>query len=354
LRTRDVLLLSGIGLLLAAMGFVVLQTSHPPPADLGPAVGSGPAEVAPAPPPTHAPVTGELRPSAPDAAPQRDASEFVSSGLIEGDVAIEPRVLGKIEHVTILIRETLGSEPGRPAFVKAQSLPIERRTPYFAIDGIPFSDRDYHVTVSAPGCNGNEMYVRVTRAKPIPPRLQLHVTAGVTLSILLRDQFRGPVAGLDVLLLPVGEPPNRQPLTKTCDNFGAAVFEDVLRGEYRVFVGSQLDPLNEPKTIDVSATTAIQAVPVEVPRGQPLTVQVNGGNGYGLEGAEVVAIATDSVQFRQQKGKSDAAGRVTFKHLPAGAYQLNVAREGWERTARMVKIEDAVRPETVVVQLAPR
>jgi hypothetical protein len=353
LKAREVLLLSCCLAILAVAGLLVFGGG----AGEAEATDTMPAPAGPAAPPVE---SHDAAGSAPITAAAAVASRASSGadrkdGSIEGDVILAASLLPKLEHLTVLVREAINTEvadPSRKPFTTSQTFAIGRTTPQFLLDGIPFSPYGYLVSVHGENCNGSEKQVRIDATMPVA-KIQLALTPGVPYSILLRDQTKLPIPDLEVALIPEGEPVGRPVLAgKRSDSFGAVVYETVLRGSYRVCVGSQITPLNAPLVIDVQATAGAQATTVEVPRGQPLTVRVH-GPAYGVEGVDVVALATDSVQLRRFESKTDYRGEALFPHLPPGGYQLNINKQGYERTVRTVTLKEHETPAPIEVRLAP-
>jgi hypothetical protein len=223
----------------------------------------------------------------------------------------------------------------------------------FAFRDVPFSPYGYSVSVFALARNGSESHVVVNQEHPVA-NVVLAVTSGVPLTVLVRDQDRAPLAGLLVTLSPNGT--GRPMQQKPSDSFGVAVFESVLRGPYKVRIGPLHAEMCEAQDLEVLSGPArtVQTTTVVVPRGGDLPVQVFGPGGAGLANVDVEAYTTETTLFRRFSGKTDYSGQVTLKHLPAGAYQVNLRAEAYDLTTRTCSIAEGVETKPLVVRLLPR
>ena len=143
-------------------------------------------------------------------------------------------------------------------------------------------------------------------------------------------------------------------LQKKSDNYGSAVFDSVLQGDYDIVAGAMGKPRNEPQRVTVQAHAGVRSVTVEVPRGFPLTVYVQTKQGWGIEGAKVRLIATSDRQFRKQDGVTDFAGKCVFEHVPGGDYQIDVSGEKPQRWTRTTTVAEDSPPEPVIASVVYR
>jgi hypothetical protein len=370
-RLRDAVLLAALAALLAAGGAVWLGAAGTPPVpvEVPSAANPGPGpQAAPAAPLTAqaqeaggAAEPGEPLEAAVRGAVTRDTSGW-TDGIIEGSVTLATSVVGRIDHVLVVVTESInvlgGVQPQPKPWRAQKALPIGRSTPRFQFTGVPFSDFGYRVEVFAEGCNGSEAHARIDATHPLVPEeeLRLSVTPGVSFTVRLQDaQLRTPLPGIDVALIPHGEPLGRAVLpAKTTDSFGAVRFDDVVRGQWHVHVGQALAPILDPVPVQVAPIGAAQFQVIPVPVGQPLVVRVVGPYDYGIQDAEIVATATDTTQFRQHKGKTALNGDCRFPHLPAGSYQIDVTAPGYGRSTRKVAVAAERPPDMLTVRLVPQ
>ena len=197
LRTRDTAFLLVLLALVSALWLAVWGPWGNSPDDGAGIPGSSTAtenqaEV-PSVPPTQL-VTPQVTPLAAPAEPPRErTSSNRTSGAIRGHISLSAKVVGDLKAVHVRVREAVNTLPGSSndhvphmQTIKEEIVP-ELGTPEFYYDGIPFSEYGYVVRVFAPGFNGSEQFVQLDEANPIAD-VTLSVTAGVTFTVLLRDQ----------------------------------------------------------------------------------------------------------------------------------------------------------------------
>ena len=291
----------------------------------------------------------------------------MTSGLIQGDVALDPEVVQRIQSITVLVQELATTDPDAQPFSHSEKVIYERRTPTFAIHGIPFSNNGYSVRVFSPGLNGSEQIVAVTEMSPIADAL-LQLSPPVPFTVRLRNQDRYNVINTKVIMRPVDQPLGRPWLNGETDNFGSLLFEEVLAGDYLIFIGD----INNPVVPAVRVTVrppglTIQPEPafvgnqsvkhqltwITVPEGKALIVSVTGPAGYGLRGAKLTILATTSMRYQPYEGVTDYNGRYVFPHLPAGRYELTAVLEKHQRWTRNVRWTEDEDPPQVEVRLIP-
>ena len=247
MRPRDLMILMLLLALGASVGIVLLANeSHAIAAPSGPSTEAEPTEE---PPPAPEP---SILPALPAVADQDDGtprgavfskSDEVDTtgwrdGIIRGDIQLAVSVLDRIKSMSVIVEELRGPpRPGQeyvPPFKKV--IPVERGlgTPTFEIRRIPFSDHPFSVSVYSPGLNGGRRTVTVNAETPLHDDVVLSITPGAPFSILVRDQDANPYAGVDIRILPIGEPPGRQQHIGKTDNYGSVVFECVLDGDFRL------------------------------------------------------------------------------------------------------------------------
>jgi hypothetical protein len=223
-------------------------------------------------------------------------------------------------------------------------VPVARSigTPVFEIRNIPFSEHGYVVRATSPGLNGSQQTIQIDAAHPWQ-EVRLLISPGVPCSVLLRDQEQMPVVETEVTIVPSGEPPGRPPQHAKTDNFGSAVFQDVLAGDYLVYAGHLNAPLAEPGELTVLPGTGsirAQGITVVVPRGKPLVVAVSDIMDHGIADAQVKLLATDKTRLTQLEAQTDWTGRATFPFLAPGRYQLDVFKADFERRSATVTVAE--------------
>ncbi len=366
MQTREILLLAGSAVLLAAVGIVAFGEGAVPVAgaelerEAEPEAPTPPLDppTAPTPPdataalPTTTPESERALPSADLTKPQHDRTD----GRITGTIAIGSQVAPGLDSVTVQITEAInlgGDGQSRPPFRTERAYAIRGTTPEYAFDGIPFSPYGYHVRALAPGFNGSEVWVQIDAGRPVHDGATLSVTRGTPFSLLLRDQQRSPVAGQEVRMVPIGEPFRPPVPVRKSDSFGSVVFEELLAGRWQVLVGEAGATRNAPTEIDVLPTAGVQSKTVLVPTGMPLRVRVT-THGYGVPAAKLTATQTDTTQYRPIEGETDQNGDLVLEHLPPGSWQIHVEAEGFHRTTRSLTIKDGVQPDVLEVKVMRR
>ena len=204
-----------------------------------------------------------------------------------------------------------------------------------------------------PGFNGSSQVVSVTE-RQWNPQVTLAITRGVAFTLRVIDQTRAPWTDEPVDLRPM----ERGGVLRvaTTNAYGTAIFEDVLAGEYDVWIRDR-----SVTSVRVQATNLVtslsklglQTKTVELPRGPTLRVEVNGPR-FGLAGVELELYAIDTVANRQLHAVTDFAGVHEFEHVMPGRYQLNVSTKGFQQTSRQVRVPDEGEPEVQKIRLAPR
>ena len=164
--------------------------------------------------------------------------------------------------------------------------------------------------------------------------------------------------------LPLGRPW----LNRETDNYGSVLFEEVLAGDYLIFVDNTSSPLVKPVRVTVQPPGPVfqpelaylrgqpvknQFVRITVPRGQALVISVSGPAGYGLKDARLSMLTTSSVLYQPYEGVTDYNGRHVFSHMPHGEYQLDVELPGHQRRSRNVRWKEGEDPPQVEVRLIP-
>jgi len=373
MRTRDTLILLGALGLCAAAGLVLMsQDSFA--VELPPAAS---ASTSPAPVAAHGPgqiaVVEAGAPSGDHAIPvaaTAKRSDLVrgdttgwTTGIVRGDIQLAVSVLDRIESITVAVEEARSPMAGGESFRHPHRsvVPVRRGagTPTFEVRDIPFSEYPYVVSVYAPGLNGTRRTVTIDADTPLVDDIVLTITPGSPFSILLRDQDAAPYTGLDVKLLPVGEPLGRRASVGHSDNFGSVVFEEVLAGDYQIAVSLGGQPIGELQTITVqpghanfqAAARHSQGHTVTIPRGVPLQLQVSDVAGYGVAEAKVTATATDRIRYKPLDASTDYGGKAEFPHLTAGVWQIDIEKDGFQRCHQMVTIQTGQPPAVQQVRL---
>lgn len=355
MKSRDALFVGASIALLGALSFMMLG---------GTSGGAAPAFAAPlaehpaASESAPAPEMVAAAPAAMEAASERTWSNpgNLTSGIIRGDISLGSSVVDNLKLIYIQIKEAINSDdPNIVPFVQTYKIEIipELGTPEFVYKNIPFSEFGYMVRAFAEGLNGSQHFVQVTQERPVQD-VRLSVTGGVPFSVLLRDQLKYPVVDTMVFMVPTGDPTGRPLLQKKSDNYGSAVFEAVLQGDYDIVAGAMGQPRNTPQRLTVQAHAGARSVTIEVPRGFDLTVYAQTNHGWGIEGAELKLMATDAKMYREYKAVTDYAGKHVFEHLPPGAYQLDVSGDKLQRWTRNITVAAEAPPDPVIAQVIYR
>lgn len=286
-----------------------------------------------------------------------------TKGIIKGDIQLSTAVLDRITTLSIVVDELRSLHSVRDGAERPVRLVVpvhyDIGTPTFTVTDVPFSDYGYVVRVHAPGLNGSQQTVAITREQPYVDDVRLSVTGGAPFSLLLRDQDQQPISTTDVRLLPVGEPHGRPLLDGRTDNYGSAVFESVLAGDYQVLVGPRGQPMVDPPPVvtvqpggRIYAGNVVQpqGQTVLVPRGVPLKVVVR-QYGYGVEGVAIRAQAIDRIKLTVTEGRTDPRGEYTFPFLLPGIYQIDVAKDGFQRRSRQITLQAGAAPPDLEFEL---
>lgn len=308
-----------------------------------------------------APAEGVFRPSAGPAAVsggarQQDTSGW-TSGIIRGDVQLAVSILDKLGSMTLVVEEIRAGAEVSPHRIM-QAVERGRGTPTFEVRDVPFSDYPYRVTLHAAGLNCSARTLTVNRDQPLHEDVVLSITPGAPYSVLLRDQDGGPHPEVDLFLRPVGLPHGRPRLAGKTDNFGSAVFESVLAGQYELVATLLGQPFGGPEPVTVQPGRRHfgrkiqgQGHVMTVPRGVQLEVEVGDGF-YGLEGATVTLVRTDRRRLKELSATTDSIGRVRFPHLQPGQWQLTVERQQFRRIDRQLSLKPDMEPQFQRVRMA--
>lgn len=284
-----------------------------------------------------------------------------TKGVIRGDIAIAVSALDQLQGISVMVEELRSAidQDGKVVRPESKVVRIERGTgtPTFEIDGITFSDHPYKVSVYAPGLNGGQSIVTIDKDHPIAD-VELTITPGAPFTVFVRDQDNLPHHGVDVRLLPIGDPPGRSKQQGATDNSGGAVFASVLAGDYQLYLSSNGQLLTEVKTITVqgrvpmrSNIVAGQSTSIVIPRGVEVTLSVHDAAGYGVPQAKVTAIATDRVRATELQAEADQHGRVTFPHLQPGSWHLQIEKENFQRTDLQIRLVAGQEPQQKDVRM---
>ncbi|MBL9079898.1 MAG: carboxypeptidase regulatory-like domain-containing protein [Planctomycetes bacterium] len=367
MRLRDTLILLGVLTLCAAAGILLatqdsLAVELPPsspagevPADAVAHDGDTVAAPSEATAPTTAAVAVEANHD------RRVDTAGWTSGVIRGDIQLAVSALDRIQSISVAVEEARQAVTGGVFRNPWRTIvPVQRGagTPTFEVRDVPFSEFPYVVTVFSPGLNGSRRTLTIDAGTPLVDDVVLTITPGAPFSLLLRDQDQGPCIGVDVHMLPVGEPLGRQRHTGTSDNFGSVVFEDVLAGDYDVHTSIGGQKIGEPQRLSVQpghttfqASVRGQGHTLTIPRGIALAVRVHDTIGYGIAEATVKATATDRPRLTEVELPTDFGGNVKFEHLPPGRWQIDVFKDGFQRTHRIVTLRDGEPTNPVEFQL---
>ena len=307
-----------------------------------------------------APAEGAFRPSAgPVAVAGQNRQEDTSgwtSGTIRGDVQLAVSILDKLGSMTLIVEEIRVGADVTPHRIMQ---PVERGrgTPTFEVTGVPFSEFPYRVTLHAAGLNCSARTLTVDEDQPLHEDVVLTITPGAPFSVLLRDQDGGPHPEVDLVLRPVGLPHGRPRLSGKTDNFGSAVFESVLAGQYELTATLLGQPFGGAEVVTVQPGSRQfgrkiqgQGHVMTVPRGVQLEVEIGDGF-YGLANAEVSMVRTDRRRLKELTATTDAIGRARFPHLQPGQWQLTVELEQFRRVDRMITLKPDMEPQFQRIKL---
>ncbi|HLQ36810.1 MAG TPA: carboxypeptidase-like regulatory domain-containing protein [Planctomycetota bacterium] len=373
MRSRDVLTL--IGGLCLCVGVTILVFAGTP-TEAGPVVepatASRPIDKAAEPAPMHkgevqieddGPALGDIKPVAADLRRQHTDTSGWTSGIICGDIQIDTSILDKIRTIQVIVAELRNPLAADGTlthpFHRIEQVTMGVGTPTFRVQQVPFSPYGYQVRVYSAGLNGSQQTVAITAEHPYEDRVRLSILPGAPFSLLLRDQDQAPLAGVEAIMAPIGEPEGRPVLRGLTDNYGSRVFDSVLAGDYRVYAGAVDRPLAEPVEITVHPALHIyrngqvqsQGTTIVVPRGVPLQLLVVDASGYGIADATVQLQATDRIKLTQVDGRTDFGGRCSFPHLVPGTWQIEVIKDGFQRRTSQVTLKDGDTPPEQTLQL---
>ena len=282
--------------------------------------------------------------------PTRESTVGWTKGIVRGDIQLAVSVLDRLETIHVFLEEARNEfQDGK--FHRRQRLVATvtrgRGTPTFEVTDVPFSEYPYVVSVSAKGLNGSGRTLTIDAKTPLVDDVVLRITPGAPLSLLVRDQDATPFQGLDISVLPVGEPAGRDGMQGTTDNFGSLVFDSVLAGDYQVIASLNGQPLIDPQTISVqpgmkmfSSKVQGQNHTMTIERGVPVQVSVHDRAGYPIVDAKVTATATDRIKLTTRELPTNDQGRVEFTHLAPGTWQISVVKDKFylwdcQRTLRL-------------------
>jgi hypothetical protein len=362
-KSRDLLLIACSVLCLLGLGVVMLTVGGDPVV----AAEGDPPDPEPRGTPVEAPVAPDQFEAAEVPFHKSERSEPVEAlvsqptrtdGLIRGDIALVASAVSKIQAISVRINEAVDDSTAKRApFSRVVTLPFDPTdgTPKFSIDGIPFSVFGYTVEAFAPGLNGTAQVVHIDASRPIADVI-LGIHPGVPFSLLLRDQDLVPLANVEVTMQPDGAPLGRPTYAKTTDSYGAAVFQDVLRGAYLAHFGPLTQPLRAPEPIEVLGASGMQAQSktVQIAKGETLTVNVFNATGHGLAEVEVKLSSGSDTRYREFKKNSDWAGKAAFEHVPAGTYWVNVLDPRFEPRTLPAVVRANEKPKDVNIHLRMR
>jgi hypothetical protein len=363
MQPRDYVLTGAALVLLAGLGLVLLSDSSA-------------AGVLPAPAGVEAPQTPEPHGDEPDAAPQAVAGGPVATsevavadpvfrpsshvdttgwtkGIIRGDIPLTASIVKDIRTIGVHVDELKNvREGGARPFRLVVPVELGKGTPTFEVRDVPFSDYGYVVRVHSPGLNGGQATVAINVQNPIADGLKLAITPGSPFTLLLRDQDRRPVAMTEIRMLPVGEPLGRPRYDAKTDNYGSAVFENVLAGDYQAHIGPLGQELIAPSIVTVQPGTWLQRGSVVQPQGQTIVVPLGVAvlatvvqrGGYPLPGARVRLRTTDRPRIVEYELESDVRGQAHFQSVLPGMWEIEVVKPDFERRSVQLTIQEGVTP----------
>jgi len=296
----------------------------------------------------------------------RQVAAGATSGIIDGRIALDTSVLNKFHTYTIEVVEEINEnalrEGSKKPFRKVQRCTYDQiGTPFFTIEDIPFSRHGYLVRLHVARLNGSQGRVHVTKDRPCG-EVQLSLTPGVFFTVLLRDQRKIPRRDLSVQMIPEENTSDRQIYRGTSNNYGQVLFANVVKGDYKIYVGHLNAPMNVPEKVSVLPMNAVfskdgrrkvstQSTIVVVPSGAPVTVEVTDKYGYGVADADLEMHQIEVTRYFAYKAKTGANGSHVFEHLPVGKYQLSVHKPGFGRRTHKLQIKEGDRAKVEKIQL---
>ncbi|MBZ0150549.1 MAG: carboxypeptidase-like regulatory domain-containing protein [Planctomycetes bacterium] len=372
MRARDFAILIGSFLLVGTAGLIwwnqeTQAIERPPGAPAGPEAPPVAAVASRQDPATattgdwqgeHGPAVAVEAPTA-----RRRDSGSATEGIIRGDIQLAVSVLDRIESITVVVEEARSAiVRGEVQGIRRKYVPIERGpgTPTFEVR-MPFSEYPYVVSVFSPGLNGSRRTITLDAEHAVVDDIVLAITPGSPFSVLVRDQDAAPYPDVDLVLVAVGDPAGRPTRKATTDNYGSALFEDLLAGDYQLTANSGGQPLLEPQTIAVqpglrSYGTKVQGQghQLTVPRGIAVGLLVHDAPGYGIADAQVTATALDSIKLKTVAAPpTDGAGRTSFQHLQPGRWQITIEKQGHARVDRPLTLTAGQETQFLDVRLFP-
>lgn len=277
-----------------------------------------------------------------------------TTGWISGHVQIDERLVGELEIYQAIVEEAVNDEaPGRLGqkirrFEQRFRLQPDSQHARFEFVQVPFSKYGWRISVLAPGINGSQTVAHIS-ARNRGTEVYLTLRKPIAVHVVVKDQERKVVPGMDVLLRPLGRrPTNRSVHRGKSDVYGLVMFDRVIQGKYELVVGPPNEQL-PPKEIDVGSQKSPQFEPVVLPRGGAMDVTVVNLAGFGLEGVAIEAVNRDSKTFTKFETKTDKGGRARLVHLPPGRYWVHATKKGYERGFRRIKVEDKKSSATKVM-----
>ncbi len=315
----------------------------------------------PAPP---APVAEQGTVEVPRPAVARDTTaETVgwTSGTIRGDIQLAVSVMDKLTTISVVVEEQRSMIGADNTFVRPTriQMPVERGigTPTFEVRNVPFSEYPYVVSVLAPGLNGGRRVLTVDPQHALVDNVVLTITPGTPFSVLVRDQDAMPYPGIDVRMLPVGDPLGRGKHAGKTNNFGSVLFDCVLAGDYQVMFSVDGQAITETQTITVQpgSRTVVQGQShaVTIARGVPVQVEVADRSGYAIADVKVTATAKDRIKLTALELNTNGIGRCLYSHLQPGEWQLTIEKAGFERKDLPLTVQSGVEPDLIRVVLVP-
>ena len=299
----------------------------------------------------------------------------VGFGSIYGYLTMPVELFDEVTRYTIVVveerNEAAAKSLGLPrAFNKQRGFRVDpSTTPRFAIHDVPFCQHPYRVKVVASGSdpagyNGSSVLVRLDAGHPTveEERCVLAISKGVPYAVRLRNQHFKPVTGTWVYMQPTGQQIGLSAQRGETDSFGSVLFESVLAGDYKLFVGDIHRPFIEPIAVRVQQFTPVgkargikpQGKVLEVPTGQPVRIEIFNRNRYGVEGVAVRAREVNTTRLFRPETVSDHAGIATFHHLPPGSYEVDIMHREYHRRTCMLEVREDSPPEPMQIEIRHR
>lgn len=255
----------------------------------------------------------ELRAKQESARPQ-SAARTDGIGSLRG-VLLDRTGKGVPERWTLVMRPNTAIRTPTPRKeLRAEFREAQER---FTVPDVPLGA--YDVWVEAEGVNRRSSPVLLVRGSS-SPFISLELHARGYLEGVVLDEPGAPVGGLQVTIISTQ---GRDRSTRT-DGAGRYLFEELIDGEYQLFIGARQNPLIGPEELSFSAPSLHYPVR-RVPALGSARVRAVDRSGLPLGGVRVDGFAPDGGILG---GTSDGDGYCLVNNLVPGRYRLSLQGSG--------------------------